>query len=199
MRGSLLALVVLSVPMAAFGRTVEAGSIMASGGLGPGFRLGSSLGASSVYLLLNGQGEYAFTPELAAVGGLQLGVSGSVPFRFRAGGRYRLTKLDLPVSPYAQVQLSVGRVWDVIGANLTTLGAFLGVGADYFLTAKLAVGGQLGLDLSSTLGARPSCFSIVEVLATATYVFTLPGTGAPEPGPAPPQSPAEPSPAAPAP
>ena len=131
-----LALALVLLPSLARARTVEPGSVMGSAMLGPGFRLGSELGASNVYLLVNAQGEYAFTKSLSAVGGLMLGLSGSVPLRFRAGARYRLADLDLPVSPYGQVQLSVGRVWDVIGANLTTIGVYFAGGADYHLQSS---------------------------------------------------------------
>ncbi|MBI5510103.1 MAG: hypothetical protein HY903_15205 [Deltaproteobacteria bacterium] len=159
------------VPTTAWGLTVEPGSIIGSAALGPGFRLGSALGASGAYLLVNAQGEYAFDKSLSAVAGLNLGVSGSVPLRLRAGARYRLADLDLPVSPFAQAQLSFGRIWDVIGANLTTLGAYLGAGADYFLTAKLSVGGQVGVDLSTTMGQRPAFLGMVEIVAFGSYVF----------------------------
>ncbi len=171
MRTSLVAVVLLLAPALVQARTVEPGTWSGSAGIGPGILMGSALGASGAYLELNVQGEYAFTKAVSAVGGLDFGISGSVPLRLRLGGRYRLTDLDLPVSPYGQVQLSFGRVWDVIGANLNTLGCYVGVGADYFLTAKLGVGGQLGMDLSSTLGERPAFYGIVEVLAYATYVF----------------------------
>jgi hypothetical protein len=173
MRAAFLALALSLLPAVVSARTVEPGSLMASGGIGPGFKMGSALGASGTYFLVNGQGEYSFTKDLSAVAGLELGLSGTKPLKLRAGARYRLTNLDLPVSPYAEVQFSVGRLWNVIGADLTTVGARIGGGADYFLTAKLAVGGQLGFDFSSTLGQRRAYYGLVEVLALATYVFDL--------------------------
>ena len=173
MRAAFLALALVVLPSLAQARTVEPGSLMASAAIGPGFRLGSALGASTAYFLTDVQGEYAFTKELSVVGGLQLGLSASKPLRVRLGGRYRFTNLDLPVSPYGLVQLSFGRLWNVIGADLTTVGAFVGGGADYFLTAKLALGGQLGFDLSSTLSSRNAFYGMFEMLVTATYVFDL--------------------------
>jgi len=66
----------------------------------------------------------------------------------------------------------------VIGANLNTIGVAVSAGADYFLTANLAVGGMLGLDLSTTLGERPAFYGTFEVLAVASWSFNAPD-GAP--------------------
>lgn len=155
----------------AFARTVEPGSISVGGGIGPSIRLGSQLDAGGAYLLLRGHGEYAFSTELSGVADLSLGVGGTVPLRVHLGGRYRLTQLELPVSPYAQVQLSLGRLYDVLGADLTYVGGRVAAGADYFLTKELGVGALVGVDLGSTTGERPAFYGLVDIVAYATYTF----------------------------
>ena len=104
---------------------------------------------------------------------LSFGLAGSQPLKLRAGGRYRLTGLvgDLPVSPYVLAQISAGRLFDVLGANLTTIGVRAGGGADYFLTANFAVGALAGWELARTTGERPTSYSQIEVLATGSMTF----------------------------
>jgi hypothetical protein len=162
---------VLFVTPPALARTVEPGSLSVAGGIGPSVRLGSLLDAGRVYLMLQGQGEYAFSTRLSGVGDLSLGIGSALPLRLHLGGRYRLSKLDLPVSPYAQAQLSYGRLFNVLGANLTYVGVRLGAGADYFLTSKVALGGLLALDLGSTTGERPAFYGVVDILGYVSYTF----------------------------
>ena len=168
---TIIASCVLLVTPPALARTVEPGSFSVGGGIGPSIRLGSTLDAGRAYFLLRGQGEYAFTSQLSAVADLSLGIGSAVPLRLHLGGRYRFTNLDLPVSPYAQLQLSLGRLYNVLGANLGYVGARAGGGADYFLTKNLGVGGLLALDLGSTTGARPAFFGVVDIALYATYTF----------------------------
>lgn len=167
----IIAFCLLLVTPPALARTVEPGTLAAGGGLGPGIRLGSRLDAGRAYLLLHGQAEYAFTREIGGLADLSLGIGGTVPVRLHLGGRYRLTNLDLPVSPYAQAQLSLGRLYDVLGANLGYLGVRLGAGADYFLTKNVGLGGLLAFDAGSTLGERPAFFGVLDILVYATYAF----------------------------
>jgi hypothetical protein len=88
------------------------------------------------------------------------------------GARHRLADLGLPVSPWGQAQLSFGTLFDVIGADLATLGVNLAAGADYFLTANLSIGGQVGVDFASTLGPRPAFYGTFEFLAVASYAWS---------------------------
>ncbi len=173
MRAFFIVLFISLIPGAALARNVEAGSMLVSAGVGGGIKMASPLGGDGTggHLLLMAQGEYALSKALGAVVGVNLGLGSIVPLRLRLGGRYRLTDLGLPVVPYGQVQLSVGELFNVIGADLTTLGVHVAVGADYFLTADLAVGGSLGFDLSSTFGDRPAFYGTFEFMAVATYVL----------------------------
>ncbi len=60
----------------------------------------------------------------------------------------------------------------MLGSNLAWFGVHFAAGADYFLTAKLAVGGHIGLDLGSTFSTPSnSFFGTVEVIATASYAI----------------------------
>ncbi len=163
---------ILSITAAdATARTVEPGTFALSGGVGPAFKLGSSLGASSAYLHLMAQGEYSFNKSLSGVADVALGLAGTVPLRLHLGPRYRFADLDLPISPYVQAQISVGRLYGVLGADLTYIGARLGGGADYFLTANLALGGLVAVDFGSTTGDAPRFYGTVDVFAYASYIF----------------------------
>jgi hypothetical protein len=174
MRLLFLAAVLVFLPAVAGARTVEPGTITGAVAVGPGFKYGSILGGSGGYLLIQARGDYAIDQTLSVVADLMLGnfgFIGTVPLKLRAGGRYRLTGLDLPISPYGQAQLSVGRLFDVIGANLTTFGLFLGVGADYFLTAQLGTGLLVGTDLSRAFSDRSAFIGTFEITVYASYAF----------------------------
>ncbi len=196
MRSLLFGIALVCIASPASARNVEAGELWVTGGPGAGFKMGSPLGGSAGYLMLMAQGEYTLSSSLGIVAGLNYGLAGTMPLRLRAGGRYRIADLDLPVVPWAQAQLSVGRLFDVIGANLTTLGVHLGGGADYFLTASLAVGGMIGVELSSTLGERPAFYGTFEIMALASWSFGAPAAAPTEAPEAAPAAPAAPPPAA---
>jgi hypothetical protein len=168
---ALLCSILFSV--AAQARTVEPGSIWLSGALGPGFKMGSRLGFGN-FLVVAAQGEYAFSEKLSAVGDLTIGnlnLFGTKPLRIRAGGRYRLSGIELPVSPYAQAELSLGKLENVLGASLTTWGVRFSAGADYFLTAKTLVGAVLGYEFLRTAGPRPTAFGQLDLLFLAGIAF----------------------------
>lgn len=171
MRTTLLALFVVSVATTARARTVEPGATSAGVAFGPGFKLGSPLGGSGAFLMLNGHGEYALSSSLGLTGEASVGLANSRSTRLRVGARYRLTQLDLPLSPYAFGQGMVGRLYDVLGTSLNVWGVRAGVGADYFLTASWAAGASIGWELQRTTGVRPVTFSGLELLAGATYFF----------------------------
>ncbi len=167
----LLGFATLLSPVVGQARNVEPGKLTVAAGLGPGFRLGDRLGGSGGYLLLMGEGEYTFSKSLSAVADLALGLAGTKPLRLALGARYRLPDLDLPVSPYVQAQLTLGRLYGVLNTNVSFIGARVGAGADYMLTAQLAVGGLLGLTLASTTGERSAFYGVIDVLAYARYTF----------------------------
>ena len=166
--GSMLALLASSDASA---RSLEPGTVLVSGQIGPAFRLGSALGASDVYATLGVGGEYVFDANASAVADLNLSLAGTVPLRLHLGGRYRFDGLGLPVAPYAQAQLSLGKLFDVLGADLALVGARLAIGADYYLTSELGAGVLLGSELTTTRGERPAFFGVVDVLLYASYVF----------------------------
>lgn len=153
-------------------RTLDAGTWVLGGGIGPSFKTGSDLGMSSGYLMLNGIAEYVFMPNWSAVGSLALGLGGTIPARVRLGGRYRITGgTELPVSPYVQAELSAGRLYDVLGTNLTSLGVRVGGGADYFLSASWTVGLLAAYELARTTGDRPTSYGMIDVLITVGHPF----------------------------
>ena len=150
---------------------MEPGTLAVSGGVGAGVRMGSLLDAGGGYMVFTGMGEYAFKKSLSGVADLSLGLGRAWPLRIHAGGRYRLSDLELPVSPYAQVQLSYGKLYNVLNATLTYLGLRAGVGADYFLTANLGVGGLAAIDLGRSLSDRPAFYGVVDLFLYASYTF----------------------------
>ncbi|MEM6531534.1 MAG: hypothetical protein AAF654_02875 [Myxococcota bacterium] len=165
------ALLSVLCPINAMARTVEPGKLIASGHLGPAFLNDSRLGGSDRFLLLGAGLEYPFTKSISAAGDVSFGLSGSQQLKLRGGGRYRWANLDLPISPYAEGHAVVGRLFDVIGTDLSFYGIRAGAGADYFLTAKLLVGAKLGYEIARTTGANPTTFAQVELLATVGMVL----------------------------
>jgi hypothetical protein len=162
------ALMISSVAQA---RTMEPGTLIIGGAVGPAFRLGSDLGMSKDYLMLNGTAEYTFSKEWSVIGAAAMGLANTIPFQLRAGGRYRIIGGEMPISPYVQAELTVGRLFDVLGANLTSTGARFGGGADYFLTASWMVGLQGACSWQTTLGNRPAGYSMLDLLITFGHVF----------------------------
>jgi hypothetical protein len=152
-------------------RTMEPGNIVVGGGVGPSFKTGSELGMSSGYLMLNGLGEYVFTPEISGVASVAAGLAGTIPLRVRLGGRYRIIGGQLPLSPYVQLEASVSRLYDVLGTNLTSYGLRAGGGADYFLSANWMVGILGAWALARTTGERPASYSTIDGLLTFGHVF----------------------------
>jgi hypothetical protein len=59
----------------------------------------------------------------------------------------------------------------IMGTNLWAMGAGVGFGADYFLTRKFTAGVNVTIDLSSTLGERPTGYNTANVAMTARYAF----------------------------
>ncbi|MCK5690861.1 hypothetical protein KAI87_16390 [Myxococcota bacterium] len=151
--------------------TVEPGSLRASGFAGPAFKISNQLGGSGANLTLGGGLEYSVSSNISFVGDFSLGLAGTNPMRLRAGGRYRFTGLGLPVSPYAQAELSFAYLIDVINSNIPAVGIRTAGGADYFLTKEMSVGAQIGLDLARTITDYPVTFGNLDFLAVATYLL----------------------------
>lgn len=150
---------------------MEAGQILLGVGVGPSFRLGSNLAIPKGMLMLDGNAEFVLDPSMSLIADLAVGVSGTQVVKGRFGGRYRFTGFELPVSPYVQLQASAGRLIDVLGADLTSVGARAGVGADYFLSARWTVGVQGAYELASTTGQRPAWYGTLDMLLTFAHVF----------------------------
>lgn len=158
----------ISTPAAA--RTIEAGSTWIGAGLGGGLRLGSRLEGGDT-LATRVQGEYATSRSVSAVGDVSYGLGSASPLRFHVGGRYRLTGLGLPVSPYAQLDLTLGVLLGSLGANPFLVGGRLGGGADYFLTANVAVGVFTGFDVTTTVTSPSAWYATFDTLLYAAYSF----------------------------
>jgi len=105
-------------------------------------------------LLLTGVNyEYAFDGPWNAVGHFMPGFAdGFIDFRLGAGAKYRLIQLDMPLIPYAQAELTtafgVPTRYQELHFNL---GMRTAVGVDYFVMRQLAVGIELGWELSGLL------------------------------------------------
>ncbi len=151
--------------------TVEPGSLRGSGFAGPAFKLSGQLGGSGANLTVGGTLEYSISSQISFVGDVALGLADTLPMRLRAGGRYRFTGLKLPVSPYAQGELSFAYLVDVINANIPAIGIRAAGGADYFLTKDMSVGAQVGLDIARTVTDYPVTFGTLEFFALATYLL----------------------------
>ena len=152
-------------------RTMEAGSLWMNSSFGSGVKLGSRVGGSNGFLMLNAGTEYLLSPELSVIADIDVGVAGTIPLRLHAGARYRLTGLGSPLSPFAQLQLTAGRVYNALGADLGLFGIRAGLGADYFITSRLAGGLVTHLDLNTTLAETRAFYGVWELLATASYAF----------------------------
>ena len=147
------------------------GGTWLTAGLGLGSKLSSQIGGSDYFLMLNAGAEHNVDSNLSFVGDLDWGIAGTLPLRLHAGGRYRLTGLELPLSPFVQAQLSGGMVFEALGANLGLIGIRTGIGSDYFITSKLTAGAVINFDFNSTLGERPAFYGQWELLLSGSYSF----------------------------
>jgi hypothetical protein len=150
-------------------RTMAPGSISLAGSLGPGVSLGSRLGSSDGYLILGAEAEYDVSSSASGIVDASFGLATTKPLRLNAGTRLRATGIDLPLSPYIQVQASVGRLFNALGSNINFVGGRLGVGLDYFLTAKMAAGGLVAVTAGSTLADRAAFYGVFDMLFYARY------------------------------
>ena len=153
------------------GRTMEAGTLWVNGAFGPGLKLGEKVGGSDGFLMLNGGIEYSLSPSTSIVTDLDLGLASTSPCRLHAGARYRWTGLGTPFSPFTQLQLSAGTVFNALGANLGLLGLRMSGGVDYFVTSRLSGGIVTHLELNTTLGETSAFYGVSEWLVTTSYSF----------------------------
>lgn len=169
--GGLLILFLFTGLSTAHGRTMEAGTFWVNGGMGPGLKLGERMGGSDGFFMVNGGVEYTLTPRLSLVGDVDWGLASTVPFRLHVGARHRWTGWGGPFSPFAQVQLTAGTVFNTLGADLGLMGIRLSGGLDYFVTSRLAGGICAHWDGNATLSPTPAFYGVMEVLATVSYSF----------------------------
>ena len=155
----------------AWARNVEADTLNLGATIGPSFKIESTLGGSPAYGTLGITGDYALDSAWSVAGDITVGLAGTVPLRLHLGGRWRKGNLDLPLSPYLRIDYTLARLYDVLGADLTAMGARLGAGVDYFLTASITAGLLVGVDLLGTFGDRPAFTGLVDTLLYATYRF----------------------------
>lgn len=168
-----LVVLALSFTRPAEARNIEPGEFRLEAGVGPGLNLGfSRLGATGEYLFLDAAGLYYFGSVVGIVAEFGVGVSGgTVPLRWRAGARFHLPNLNLPISPYLQAQLSVSHLLDVLGADLTAIGVRLAAGMDYPLTYHWGLGVLTAVDLSGTVSSRAELYGTFEGVLYARYTF----------------------------
>ena len=166
---SLLALFLLVTPASA--RTMDAGSIWLSGGVGPGLELQADPSELSKALILSGQIEYPFIENWSALGELGVGIGSSHPAEVRIGARYRVTGLSLPVSPYMQGQLILGKLLGFSSNQLTWGGRGL-IGLDFFLTKDVALGGQFGFSFIGLINEDSATTTLSKRTGAAEWLLT---------------------------
>ena len=152
-------------------RSMEAGSIWLSGGLGPGLELQADPSDLSKALILSGQVEYPFIEHWSAIGELGVGIGASHPIEARIGARYRVTGLSIPVSPYMQGQALLGRLLGYSSNQLTWGGRGL-IGLDFFLTKDIALGGQFGFSFIGLINSDQSTAVLSKRTGAAEWLLT---------------------------
>lgn len=170
-RAFLLALLVLA-PSLASARTNEPGAFLLGPVIGPSFKLPTLLGGAPAYFVLGGQAEYALDSRLSLLGDFTAGFASTYPLRFHGGIRLRPFDTGTALSPYAQLQLGLGGLVNVIGTNLFWIGGRLAVGTDFFFTKSMAAGGMLAADLGTTTGQRPAFYGAMDVLLYVTFLLS---------------------------
>jgi hypothetical protein len=93
--------------------------------------------------------DYAIDKNIGVFGSLiPLFSSESVAFLIRAGAKYWLTDLDIPFIPYASLALTPSFFIPGGAPNHFNIGISPGIGANYFVLAKLLVGAHVNFDPS---------------------------------------------------
>ena len=166
-----LALVLIGLSHPASARSMDAGSIWLSGGLGPGLELQADPSDLSKALILSGQVEYPFIEHWSALGELGVGIGASHPIEARIGARYRVTGLSIPVSPYMQGQILLGRLLGYSSNHLTWGGRGL-IGLDFFLTKDIALGGQFGFSFIGLINNANTSTALSKRTGAAEWLLT---------------------------
>ena len=164
-------LILMGVSSLASARTMNPGDIWLSGGVGPGLELQADPSDLSKALILSGQVEYPFIEHWSAIGELCVGIGSSHPMETRMGARYRLTNLSLPLSPYMQGQVLLGRLLGH-SSNYFSWGGRGLIGLDFFLTRNLAVGGQFGFAFVELVNDSEASTSLSKRTGSAEWLLT---------------------------
>ncbi len=151
--------------------TTEPGSTTLSVLAGPSFSLGEALGTAVAYGTLGAQAEYHFDHIVGAVFDLSGSFGSNTDLRLHIGPRWRLPHTGMPWVPYAQLQFAMGRLYNVLSADLQFIGGRVALGVEYHLTRTFNLGLQGGVDLGSTAGERPAFYGVAEGWLTAGWAF----------------------------
>ncbi len=161
-----------SIGAPAAARSVEAGSAAVGILAGPSFALQSALGTASAFGSLGLQAEYIFDPVISALFDLTGSFSTTTDLRLHIGPRWRLPHTGLPLVPFVQAQVALGRLFGVVGADLQFIGGRVGLGAEYYLLQDLSIGALAACDVGSTAGERPAFYGVAELLFNVAWTFS---------------------------
>jgi hypothetical protein len=159
------------IPGHSSAKSVEAGSVWLGAQLGFDSKMGGRVGGSDTLLAVGAEVEYALESRIGIYARGLFGLGDTQAIKLESGVKYRFTGIDFPLSPYVSAHLRTGHLLDVMGANLWSMGAGFGGGADYFLTRHFTAGLDLTFDFGSTLGERPTGYNTFDVVITARYSF----------------------------
>lgn len=164
-------------------RNLEPGRLFLGAGLGAAARLPTLLGSSPAAGQLVLGGEYTLHRSTSVVADLSLGMGHTNTLVGAAGLRGRLTDMGLTLSPFVQLELAAGSLFNVLGANVPLLGSRLGVGVDYFLTGQSTASLQVVALLGGTLRDRHAFYGTVQVLLAVQFGAAGPARPVPQPLP----------------
>ncbi len=153
----------------AHARNLEPGRLFFGAGLGVAARLPTLLGSSPAAGQLALTGEYTLHRALSVVGDITLGMAHTNTVIGASGVRGRLSNLGLAISPFAQVELAAGGLFNVLGANVPWMGSRLGLGVDYFLTGQSTASVMLATLLGGTLKERNAFYGTVQILVSVHF------------------------------
>lgn len=152
-------------------RTMVPGAVWLGGEVGSRWHLLTPLGGAKDQTTLAATFEYAWTSALSSTADLTLGAASTLVLGGQIGARYRLTGLQMALSPFFDAGVSATRLFDVIGANLTTAGLQIACGTDYFFTARFLLRARLGWETATTFGVRPAPLQVLTIRLGAAYAL----------------------------
>lgn len=170
-------------PGEAHARNLEPGRLFVGAGVGAAARLPTALGASAASGQLVLTGEYTLHRALGLVADLALGMAHTNTVVGAAGVRGRLVDMGLALSPYAQVELAAGGLFDVLGAKVPWMGSRLGVGVDYFLTGQTHASVMAAALVGGTLKEHGAFYGTVQLLVSLHFGARGPARPIPTPLP----------------